>query len=135
MFLYIIFPLVSDSSNLPSSINFLKSWISSPYIVSLPNPHILNPLYSFGLWLAVIIIDGFIPSSSLAKYVVGVAQSPIFITSTPIDVIPSAKAANKSSPDNLISWPTIILFCPALFIKVAKPFPIFSAASAFISVG
>ena len=52
MFIRVIVVGLSTVTNPPFSTIFRKTWISSPKIVVFPKPT-FSPLYSPGLWLAV----------------------------------------------------------------------------------
>src|SRR5918996_1649848 len=65
----------------------------------------LIPLYWAGLWLAVNMAPGS-PSRPLAKYSWSVDASPMWMTSAPREVTPSANAADSGSEDGRMSCPT-----------------------------
>src|SRR5918996_1449529 len=65
----------------------------------------LIPLYRAGLWLAVNMAPGS-PSRPLAKYSWSVDASPMWTTSAPREVTPSANAADNGSEDGRMSCPT-----------------------------
>ena len=68
--------------------------------------HILNPLYSGGLWLAVITIDASTGRSTVALYNTPVVVIPKSKTSAPDEFKPLNSASCNSGPDSLISEAT-----------------------------
>ena len=76
--------------------------------MACPSKTIFSPLYSGGLWLPVTIMPFPVPNSCVEKYNAGDVTCPIFITSTPVEVIPSISAVTIEGPLNLPSLPTQI---------------------------
>ena len=77
--------------NSPASNVAFSSCNSSPAIGKVPR-QILNPLYSGGLWLAVIATAASTERSTVARYKTPVVVIPRSITSAPASVIPCKKA-------------------------------------------
>ena len=76
-----------------------------------------------------------VPSSSAAKYVMGVATIPRSITSTPVDRMPSASDIAKLGPDNRPSRPMTNASSPCAFPSEATARPISRTTSSVMSVG
>ena len=76
-----------------------------------PDRQNFNPLYCFGLWLAVIITAGR-SSDPDAKYRRSVDASPRSTTSTPREVTPSESAAASSGDESRQSRPMTIAGAP-----------------------
>ena len=91
----------------PASKVAFSSCNSSPAIGKVPR-QILNPLYSGGLWLAVIATAASTDKSTVARYKTPVVVIPRSITSAPASVIPCKKASCNSGPDSRISRATAI---------------------------
>src|SRR4051812_37559004 len=116
----------------PSSRYFSESARSCARPVSWPTGFAparqsLIPLYFAGLWLAVNIAPG-MSSLPAAKYSRSVEPRPAPTTSAPRLVAPSAKAADKATPDSRMSRAVTICFAP---VKRAKAAPRARAMSAF----
>src|SRR5215470_2431542 len=115
-------------SKSPASINLRSSWISEPWKVVFPPPT-LNPLYSGGLWLPVIIASPSTGSVLAAKYVTGVGTMPTSITCRPVEVIPLQIASRNRVDDSRQSRPTTIQRPPWRRTIVPRPRPSFSTTS------
>jgi hypothetical protein len=113
---------------LPDATRRRSSWIDSAASVS-PSTIIFRPLYSGGLWLPVTITPEPVAKRCVAKYTMGVATTPMSITSTPPAVRPRASARDNRGPDRRPSRPTTNLATPLARPRVARPRPIASAAS------
>ncbi len=107
---------ISKLLSIYSSMEFSISSVSfSPF--SLKN---FIPLYSIGLWDAVIIT----PPSALSILIIhataGVGSTPRYNTSIPAEFSPEDSAPSSISPDILVSMPTTIL---GLFLPFVKKYP------------
>jgi len=68
--------------------------------------HHLQAVVLGGLWLPVTITPLPVPSSWVAKYTIGVATTPMSVTSMPAALRPRARAATRRGPDRRPSRPT-----------------------------
>ncbi len=104
----VTFPVFLASTNIPFSIRRLICFKPS-VSVNGTAPALTNfsPLYSFGLWEAVIITPGKSKEPE-AKYNPGECIKPMSITSAPESVAPLINAACRYGDDSRISRATII---------------------------
>ena len=99
-------------SNRPRSISALSAWIAAPCMASLPR-HILNPLYSPGLWLAVIMTPPSTGRVNREKYINGVGHTPISTTLRPHPFKPLSTASRISMALVRPSRATAMVLAPA----------------------
>ena len=117
---------VSEVSKFWARMSFNISWSSSPQIEWAPLVTVLIPLYSGGLWLAVMLVaqSNGRPGAQLDQYIIGETASPTLVTVIPVSVIPLMKASWRVSPVSRLSRPTAM--CWALYLRrrwVPVPFP------------
>ena len=97
-----------------------------------PSRHSFMPLYSPGLWLAVTHSPPSQASEPIAKYAMGVSESPRRMTFAPASRMPWLTASASSGECTRMSWPTTRVLA---FRKRANALPIRFASAASSSVG
>ena len=110
------------------------SRISSSEIGRASRSTILMPLYSTGLWLAVMLTPPAVFRSIVAKYISGDVAWPMSVTSQPAAVAPSTKPAFNSGVCGRRSPPRTMLVPPWRRSQVPQACPMRRVTSGVRSV-